>query len=378
MRVLVLSALFPPDTGGPASYVPRMAAALADSGHDVTVVALADDPDAPVAPQPFRVVRVLRGASYLQRLRRMLPLLVRESRRADVVFVNQLGLEWAVARTLVPFLRRVPVVTKVVGDLAWERAHLRGERTSFAAFQARPGSKRARVEARLQAWWMRHAGTVVTPSRYLARAVEGWGVPAERIRVVYNAARLPAEPLVAAPRPLPLDVLVVMVCRLLPLKRVGWAVSVLGRLPGVGLVVVGDGPEMASLRRLAQTTGMADRVHFAGALEHAEALRLMAACDILASLSTHEGLPHVVLEARALGLVVVATDAGGTLEALGSSTRHVVVGGDTDDDLASALAVAAARATTQVAERDPHFDFATMVRDTEALLRAAAASRRTP
>ena len=90
------------------------------------------------------------------------------------------------------------------------------------------------------------------------------------------------------------------------------------------------------LRAQAVSEGVADRVQFTGALSHADALRTMATCDVLASLSTHEGLPHVVLEARALGLVVVATDAGGTVEALGDSTRHVVVEGEDEAALVAA------------------------------------------
>ena len=84
--------------------------------------------------------------------------------------------------------------------------------------------------------------------------------------------------------------------------------------PTIGLVIVGDGSERKRLEGVANTLDVADRVYFAGQASQAETIRLMAACDFFVLNSTHEGLPHVVLEAMSLGLPVVATAVGGTPE----------------------------------------------------------------
>ena len=42
MKLLIVTGIFPPDRGGPASYVPRIAAALAARGHRVRVICLSD------------------------------------------------------------------------------------------------------------------------------------------------------------------------------------------------------------------------------------------------------------------------------------------------------------------------------------------------
>ncbi len=58
MRILITTPVYPPDLGGPATFVPRFAGHLARHGHQVVVLAFADGP---VASAPgFEVVTVPR------------------------------------------------------------------------------------------------------------------------------------------------------------------------------------------------------------------------------------------------------------------------------------------------------------------------------
>jgi glycosyltransferase involved in cell wall biosynthesis len=78
--------------------------------------------------------------------------------------------------------------------------------------------------------------------------------------------------------------------------------------PHVRLAIVGAGPLENSMRELAATLGMADRVIWLG---ERDAREVMAAFDLFALSSRKEGLPYVVLEAMAAGLPVVATSSAG-------------------------------------------------------------------
>jgi glycosyltransferase involved in cell wall biosynthesis len=103
--------------------------------------------------------------------------------------------------------------------------------------------------------------------------------------------------------------LAVTACRLIPTKRVGLAIEAAHAAgPDVRLVVVGDGPEHEALTRQAERLGA--RVTFAGALPRREALAWIAAADVLLHPSEVEAAPTVIREARALGVPVVACDAG--------------------------------------------------------------------
>ena len=227
----------------------------------------------------------------------------------------------------------------------------------------------------LRSLWTRLSDEVIVPSRFLADTVRGWGVPEERIRVVYNAVA-PAGP-GGEPLPLPLGtaVNVVTVGRLVPWKHVDAVIDAVAALEGVGLVVIGDGPLRGQLEARAAERGAADRVYFAGQRSNADTRRLMRACQVFVLASSYEGLPHIVLEAMQLGLSVVATAAGGTGEVVISGETGLLVPVNDPAALRQALARLAsdpalrqALPARAAAFLDARFAFPVMVQETEALL----------
>ena len=59
MRILVVSGIWPPDVGGPASHAPEVATFLAGRGHEVQAVITADSQPAPEAYPVHWVSRTL-------------------------------------------------------------------------------------------------------------------------------------------------------------------------------------------------------------------------------------------------------------------------------------------------------------------------------
>ena len=95
----------------------------------------------------------------------------------------------------------------------------------------------------------------------------------------------------------------------LPLLQL--ALASLGGKPAVELTVLGEGPETAAWKALAQRLGIAPLVRWTGRLPRDAALREMAAADAFVSTSVLEETSLVVLEALSLGLPVVCHDACG-------------------------------------------------------------------
>jgi phosphatidyl-myo-inositol dimannoside synthase len=110
--------------------------------------------------------------------------------------------------------------------------------------------------------------------------------------------------------------------------------AVRAQFPEAALLIVGDGPYAAGLRRLAQSEGVADSVTFTGAVPGAELSAHYAAGDVFAMPCRTrrggldvEGLGIVYLEASATGLPVVGGDSGGAPDAILDGESGYVVAG---------------------------------------------------
>jgi glycosyltransferase involved in cell wall biosynthesis len=82
------------------------------------------------------------------------------------------------------------------------------------------------------------------------------------------------------------------------------------------LDVIGEGPDLAALRREIARLGVGKMVNLVGDLSHDEVLTRLPSYDVLLMPSRYEGLPLVILEAMAAGVVPVVTDLPGVADEL--------------------------------------------------------------
>jgi glycosyltransferase involved in cell wall biosynthesis len=137
MRVVIVTGIFPPDIGGPATHAGDLQDELAGRGHTAIVVSLTDSPH---VDERADLVRYPRRWPWPLRLVAVTWWLVRHRRTYDVVYATGLH----PAATAGARLARRPVVAKVVGDPAWERARRLGLlTTAFDEFQDQTPAARA-------------------------------------------------------------------------------------------------------------------------------------------------------------------------------------------------------------------------------------------
>jgi glycosyltransferase involved in cell wall biosynthesis len=329
VRVLVVSGIWPPDVGGPASHAPEVADWLASRGHEVEVLTTATrEPE----PRAYPVRSVSRG---LPAGVRHLAVASRVARaRPDVVYATSMAGRTAFG-TLVS---RRPFVLKLAGDAAFERALRTGAFDgTLERFEHEAGGVRVAGLRAARNLAVRRAAHVVCPSSFLQDLALSWGVPRERVSVLPNPApRVELPPRDELRARLGVDgPTLAFAGRLTRPKALGIALEALGQVDSVSLVLAGDGDERAELERRAG--GLDGRARFLGALPRTQVLETVAAADALLLSSTWENFPHAVVEALAVGTPVIATDVGGVSEVVRDGENGLLVAPGDPQPLAEAI-----------------------------------------
>ena len=333
MNVLIVSGIWPPDVGGPASHAPEFAERLRARGHSVEVVITAD---AEPASEAYPVHWVSRGKPRGVRHVSSAAAIARAARRADVVYATGMLVRSALGSTLV----RTPLVMKLTSDPTYERAlryGLSGE--DLEAFQGAHGV-RVRTLRRARDLAVGRAAHLVVPSDALRQMALGWGIPEERITLVPNPVSAPSE--LASREELRskhgLDgPTLAFAGRLAPQKAMDVALDALDRSPGVTLVIAGDGPEESQLREHAARLGLGARARFLGAQPRSVVFELLRAADAALLTSNWENFPHMVVEALAVGTPVLATAVGGVGEIVRDGENGLLVAPGDVDAVAGAI-----------------------------------------
>jgi glycosyltransferase involved in cell wall biosynthesis len=370
VKVLIVSGIWPPDVGGPASHAPEVAAGLTARGHAVEVVTTAS---APPGPEPYRVRYVSRSLPPGARHVAVSALVARAARNADVVYATSM-----LGRTTVgTAFARTPLVMKIAGDPAYERSLRRGWYVgTLADFQHAQLGPQAAALRRWRTLAAARPAQLVCPSAFLREIVLSWGVAPERVSVVANAApplpKLPsreeARERFGADGPT-----LAFAGRLTAAKALDVAFDAVAQADGVTLLVAGDGEERARLAARAPAN-----VRLLGSLDRRRVLELFRAADAALLSSAWENFPHALVEALAVGTPVLATSVGGIPEIVADEENGLLVPAGDADALAGAIRRFFAdgdlrvRLTAAAAPSAERFAPERTVEQLEAILRKAA------
>ena len=322
MKIVVVSGIWPPDVGGPASHAPALAEALLEAGHTVEVVTTADRTP---APRPYPLRWVARGRPAPLRHLAVVREVRSAARGADRVYATTMVRRAALGAALA----RRPLVVKLVADEAYERERRAGRFAgTLEQFQAERGGLRVRLLRATRTAALRRASRVLVPSAYLRAIALGWSLDPARTTVVPNPApEVPVHPTRDEARAaLGIEGFALGVAgRLTEQKALEDTLAALARVPRVALLVLGDGPERAALERRAAQLDVSDRVRFLGAGTRDDVIVLFRAVDAALLTSAWENLPHTLLEALAAGTPVIATAVGGIPEVVRDGENGLLV-----------------------------------------------------
>lgn len=322
LRVAIVTESFLPQVNGVTNSVCRISEHLAAEGHQALVLAPGHGPtsyaDFPVVRMPALPLPVYRDFSMGLPARRTMTAAIRAF-APDVLHLASPALFGA---TAVDVARRwaLPTVAAFQTDLP-----------GFAGRYGLPGSEAL--------WSLLHrvhsaVDRTLVPSSATMEALTGRGFPRLDLwRRGVDTARFSPDHRSAelrrrlAPNG---EVIVGYVGRLSRDKRVH-LLGHLARLRGMRLVVVGDGPDRARLRRL-----LPDAV-FTGQRTGADLSRLYASLDVFVHTGADETFCQAVQEALASGVPVVAPEAGGPVDLVADGLNGLLYGPDSIRELRVAV-----------------------------------------
>lgn len=315
MKLVIATPLYPPEIGGPATYAKLLEEGLPKQGISVEVVKFSD---------VRRLPNAIRHIAYCQKI-------LNRARNADAILaLDALSVGWPVYFANL-FLRK-PFFVKIVGDHVWEQGAQRfgitGMPDEFPRFSWRWNPYLWFLRG-LQFLVVHNARVIIVPSEYLKGIVMQWGIPAEKISVIYNGVELPGR--IPEHQKKEGEFLIVSAGRRVPWKG------------------------FEAIERVAERHANW-RVYIASGLPRVEALGWIKSADVFVLNSRYEGLSHVLIEAMTLGTPVIATDAGGNATLVVHEETGLLIPPGDDASLERALAAvehdsAAAKKRARAAQR---------------------------
>lgn len=324
----MLSGIYPPNTGGPARFAHAFTHHFSQLGVPCSVITYTDIESSDQEFDGVQVAQISRKFSLPKRYLLLIRRIRQEAQSGSRFIANGCFLEILLAS----FTTRLKFVTKVPGDIVWERAR-NSNRTQLNVddFQKSKLSIGLKLFRFLFSQSLIKSSLVIVPSAHLFELCLGWGVPQDRIILIQNSVSISTF----SPRPSVIKKFdVVVVNRLVSWKGTEAVIKACAKL-NLKLLVIGDGPESAALKKTAMEHG--NKVSFHGEAQHDEIVGLLNSASVFVLNSNFEATSYALLEARSCGLASIARESTGSEEIIRHMEDGILCGPKSGMQLETAL-----------------------------------------
>lgn len=326
-KFALLSSIYPPDSGGPATFTAAYKNFLTEKGFRAFVISYSDA-KSHICKNSRESIRLISRAHHpVVRLLLMVFEIWKLAIMRIPILANGCFIELAIATLLSP----CNFTVKIPGDIVWERASSKGMvNCSVHDFQSVKLPFNLKILRFLFTLSLRKAKIVLVPAPYLVGLAISWGVDPNKIVLIYNGVDIDTFRPIKVPKTYD----VITVSRLVPVKNIEETIKCCARL-NLRMLVVGDGPLLQSLKHLAKEIGA--NVTFAGNADQSQLPSLYNESRIMVLNSSIEATSYSLLEARACGLPAIANLGTGATEVISHNRDGFLCGDSTGMTLEDAL-----------------------------------------
>ena len=319
MDILFTVGIFPPDIGGPASFVPNIAKYLINKGHNVKIICLSDKEHL-TYKDDINVIRINRSSPIIFRWLKTIVKIYSNSKKSDLIFVNGLGTETTIANLFI----RKKVIRKIVGDPVWERVYNKNLiDESFDDFQENNHGLSISLQKMIRNWSINKSNLIITPSQHLKNFIDKIGFD-KNIFVINNGVNIEQHNKVVLENNI---IQLLVVSRLVSQKNIDSIIKAVKVMENENIIlnIVGDGSEINNLKLLVKKYELDKKINFIGKIENTKLNEYLKDADIFIQASNYEGLPHSILEAMNFEIPILSTDVGGCSVLLNKGERGYII-----------------------------------------------------
>ncbi len=319
MNILITVGIFPPDIGGPASFVPKITNSLIKNGHNVKIICLSDKQNLSIEDK-FNVTRITRSTNLPFRWLITIFKIIQYGLKNDVIFVNGLGVESAIANIFI----RKKIVRKIVGDPVWERSYNKYETDqTFDEFQNSNNKFSIKIQRLIRDWSINRSEIIITPSDHLNSFVSQIKLD-NKIETINNGIEIAPKRIVKDRKK---ENHLIMISRLVVQKNINLVIEALELLhdKNIKLTVIGDGEEFGNLEKQINALKLKDNVKLIGKVHNSKIFEYLLKADLFIQASDYEGLPHSVLEAINYEVPILSTEVGGCRDLLEDGENGFII-----------------------------------------------------
>ena len=319
MDILITVGIFPPDIGGPASFVPKIAKYLINKGHNVKIICLSDKEHL-AYKDDINVIRINRNSPIIFRWLKTIVKIYSNSKKSDLIFVNGLGTETTIANLFI----RKKVIRKIVGDPVWERVYNKNLiDESFDDFQENNHGLSISLQKMIRNWSINKSNLIITPSQHLKNFIDKIGFD-KNIFVINNGVNIEQHNKVVLQNNI---IQLLVVSRLVSQKNIDLIIKAVKVMENENIIlnIVGDGSEINNLKLLVKKYKLDKKINFIGKIENTKLNEYLKDADIFIQASNYEGLPHSILEAMNFEIPILSTDVGGCSVLLNKGERGYII-----------------------------------------------------
>jgi glycosyltransferase involved in cell wall biosynthesis len=307
-KILLVTGIYPPDIGGPATYSKLLYDEMPKRGFNIKVLSFGEVRELP---------KIIRHFVFFLRI-------LWCSKGCYLIYCQD-PVSVGLPASFVSIVTGKKFLIRIAGDYAWEQSTQRfGVKDTIDEFQNKKYGWKVELLRKFQQWSANRADKIITPSIYFRNLVAGWVKDKKKVITIYNGIDLNVK------FNKKLDdsnkKTIISAGRLVPWKGFDVLIEVIKDLTDDWrLVIVGEGPEREALEKLINKNNLENMVKITGMLPRDQMFQVLASSDVFVLNTAFESFSFQVVEAMHAKVPVITTNIGNLSEIIGNGKEGILI-----------------------------------------------------